>query len=73
MKTTETEKKDIRQQVLDAYCSDNEIAGRFTSQDICDNLRETLDLEPREVTEYLLNCGWKLVKDSDRMVWQKEK
>lgn len=61
--------KDIKTTVLDAYMNDEHDNGRFTSQDICDNLRETVSLTPDEVTEYLMTKGYSLERRDDRLVW----
>lgn len=61
--------KDIKTTVLDAYMNDDQDNGRFTSQDICDNLRETVSLTPDEVTEYLMTKGYSLERRDDRLVW----
>lgn len=61
--------KDIKTTVLDAYMDDDQDNGRFTSQDICDNLRETVSLTPDEVTEYLMTKGYSLERRDDRLVW----
>lgn len=55
--------------VLDAYLDMQRDGGRLTSQDICDNLRETLPMTPKEVTEYMLAHGYRLVREDDRLVW----
>ena len=71
----EPEKKEQQQEpsvtecILDAYFLRNRDSGRFTSQDICDNLRETAKLSPAEVTGYMLSHGWHLERDDDRLVW----
>ena len=62
---------DMRKSVLDAYFDGETDSGRFTSQDVCDNLRETLRRDPDEVTEYLLGEGWSLSRQFDRLVWVK--
>lgn len=57
--------------VLEAYLDDQTDLDRMTSQDICDNLRETISLEPDEVTEYMFQKGYTLRRQFDRMVWTK--
>lgn len=42
---------------------------RFTSQDICDNLRDTYELTPDAVTRYMMSNGWTLVRIDDKLVW----
>ena len=73
MTTTETEKKDAKLLVLDAYLQGEEAAAKpFTSIDVCDNLRDTIPLEPQEVTEYLLDHGWLPKREGDGIVWVRE-
>lgn len=60
---------DCRELVLDAYMDAETDSGRFTSQDICDNLKDTVRLSPDEVTEYLIKRGYTLQRDDDRLVW----
>jgi hypothetical protein len=64
------ERSEIVKKVLTAYV-DNNIAGRFSSQDICDNVRDICEVTPREVTEHMLNNGWHLMKRDERLVWDK--
>ena len=63
------EENDIKTVVLDAYFDDERDGGRFTSQDICDNLRETIELTPGEVTEYMIKRGYTLQRRDDHLVW----
>lgn len=56
--------------VLDAFLQDSD-SGRFTSQDIADLLRETISLSPNTVTHYMLEKGWSLRRQDDRLVWVK--
>ena len=60
---------EIKTMVLDAYLNDDTDMGRFTSQDICDNLRDTASFTPDEVTEFLMAQGYVLQRDDDRLVW----
>ena len=62
------ERSEIVKKVLTAYV-DNNIAGRFSSQDICDNVRDICEVTPDEVTENMLNNGWHLTKRDERLVW----
>ena len=64
------ERSGIVKKVLTAYV-DNNIAGRFSSQDICDNVRDICEVTPQEVTEHMLNNGWHLMKRDERLVWDK--
>lgn len=64
------ERSEIVKEVLTAYV-DNNIAGRFSSQDICDNVRDICEVTPDEVTEHMLNNGWHLMKRDERLVWDK--
>ncbi len=56
--------------VLEAFLQDAD-SGRFSSQDICDTLRETVTLSPDTVTEHMLDNGWSLRRQDDRLVWVK--
>lgn len=60
---------DYKKSVLAVYFKDLKDSGRFTSQDICDNLRDTVSLTPDEVTEWMMGQGYVLVRDDDRLVW----
>ena len=60
--------REYKKMVLDAYFMAQD-CGRFTSQDICDNLRDTVSLEPDEVTRYMFGKGYVLSRMQDRMVW----
>lgn len=60
---------DVKTIVLDAYLQDEVDMGRFTSQDICDNVRETVSLTPDEVTQYMMSHGYSLDRQDDRLVW----
>ena len=57
--------------VLDAFLQDTD-SGRFSSQDICDALRETTTVSPDTVTKYMLDNGWSLRRQDDRLVWVKQ-
>lgn len=59
----------MKEMVLDAYFDETTDSGRFTSQDVCDNLRETMELTPGEVTEYMVKRGYTLQRQDDRLVW----
>lgn len=60
---------EIKAMVLDAYLCDETDMGRFTSQDICDNVRDTITLTPDEVTAYMATHGYSLDRQDDRLVW----
>lgn len=60
---------EIKEMVLEAYLRDETDIGRFTSQDICDNVRETVSLTPDEVTAYMIAHGYSLDRRDDRLVW----
>ena len=64
------ERSEIVKKVLTAYVDKN-IAGRFSSQDICDNVRDICEVTPYEVTEHMINNGWHLMKRDERLVWDK--
>ena len=58
--------------MLNAYFSDTQDSGRWTTQDIIDNLRDTVSLTKEEVNEYMREAGYSLVRDDDRLVWTME-
>ena len=60
--------QNIKENILEQYLQAGD-AGRWTSQDICDNLRETISLTPDEVTEYLTKKGMRMKRVDDRLVW----
>lgn len=60
--------KNIKEKILDQYLQVGD-AGRWTSQDICDNLRDMISLTPDEVTEYLTKKGMRMERVDDRLVW----
>lgn len=62
---------DYKKSVLNVYFQDRKDMGRFTSQDICDNVRDMVSLTPDEVTEYLMQRGYILQRQDDRLVWTK--
>ena len=57
--------------VLDAFLQDTD-NGRFTSQDIADQLTDTISLSPNVITCYMLEKGWSLRRVDDRLVWVKK-
>ena len=61
--------EEMKEMVLDAYFDETTDSGRFPSQDVCDNLRETMELTPGEVTEYMVKRGYTLQRQDDRLVW----
>ena len=67
-KSAQNVDREYKKMVLDAYFMAQD-CGRFTSQDICDNLRETVSLTPDEVTEYMVSHGYSLERQFDRLVW----
>lgn len=60
--------KNIKEKILEQYLQVGD-AGRWTSQDICDNLRDMISLTPDEVTEYLTKKGMRMERVDDRLVW----
>jgi hypothetical protein len=62
---------EYKKSVLNVYFQDRKDMGRFTSQDICDNVRDMVSLTPDEVTEYLMQRGYILQRQDDRLVWTK--
>lgn len=57
---------------LDAYFRDAPDSGRWTSQEICDNIRDTVRLSISEVNRYMKERGYVLARDDDRLVWTKD-
>ena len=57
---------------LDAYFADCDDSGRWSSRDICDNMREMVSLSISEVTGYMKEHGYRMQRDDDRIVWVKE-
>jgi len=66
------DEKEIKTMVLDAYLDREVDMDRFTSQDICDNLRDTISLTPSEVTDYMIEHGYCLTRQLDSLVWTKK-
>ena len=62
------ERSEIVNEVLDTFVEES-MAGRFSSQDICDNVRDICEVTLDEVNEYMLNNGWHLMKRDERLVW----
>lgn len=54
---------------LDAYFSDERDSGRFTSEEIALNLRETIKISPSQVFAYMSSHGYRLERVDDRLVW----
>lgn len=54
--------------VLKAYLQSTD-SGRWTSQDICDDLSNIITLRPDDVTAYMLEQGHTLQRRDDRLVW----
>lgn len=63
--------EDNKVKLLDAYLQDGEEMGSWSSQDIVDNLRETVTLTVDEVTTYMLDRGYRPVREDGRLVWKK--
>ncbi len=58
-----------KESILAVFFNERKDSGRFTSQDICDNLRDTVTLTPDEVTEWMMTNGYVPMRDDDRVVW----
>lgn len=54
---------------LDAYFRDESDSGRFTSEEIAANLRETLKVNTAQVFAYMSSHGYRLERVDDRLVW----
>lgn len=62
------ERSEIVKNVLSTYVEDS-MAGRFSSQDICDAVRDICEVTLDEVNEHMLRNGWHLMKRDERLVW----
>lgn len=54
---------------LDAYFRDESDSGRFTSEEIAANVRETLKVTTAQVFDYMSSHGYRLERVDDRLVW----
>lgn len=54
---------------LDAYFRDESDSGRFTSEEIAANVRETLKVNTAQVFDYMSSHGYHLERVDDRLVW----
>lgn len=54
---------------LDAYFCDESDSGRFTSEEIAANVRETLKVTTAQVFDYMSSHGYRLERVDDRLVW----
>lgn len=54
---------------LDAYFCNESDSGRFTSEEIALNLRETIKISPSQVFDYMSSHGYRLERVEDRLVW----
>lgn len=70
-KMSKMNKDQVVKEVLDAYFEGQDDSGRWTSQDICDNLRDTVEMTPDDVFRYMKERGYVLRRTDDRMVWCK--
>lgn len=62
--------KDSQAEVaLDAYFHDESDSGRFTSEEIAYNLRETVRVTTAQVFDYMSSHGYRLERVDDRLVW----
>lgn len=63
------DKNEILKNLLAVLLNPNTDSGRYTSMDICDLLSDTYYALPTEVTVCLMEQGWGLAKQDDRLVW----
>lgn len=56
---------------LDAYFGAAADSGRWTTQDIIDNLSDTVDLTKETVNRYMQEHGYLPVRVDERLVWVK--
>lgn len=54
---------------LDAFFKDNEDNGRWTSEEIVYELRETVKLTVSQVFSYMTEHHYRLERQDDRLVW----
>lgn len=66
---TKMDKNEILKNLLAVLLNPNTDSGRYTSMDICDLLSDTYYALPTEVTVCLMEQGWGLAKQDDRLVW----
>lgn len=57
------------EKILDAYFRDESDSGRFTSEEIAANVRETLKVTTAQVFDYMISHGYRLERVDDRLVW----
>lgn len=57
------------EKILDAYFRDESDSGRFTSEEIAANVRETLKVTTAQVFDYMSSHGYRLERVDDRLVW----
>jgi hypothetical protein len=57
------------EKILDAYFQDESDSGRFTSEEIAANVRETLKVTTAQVFDYMSSHGYRLERVDDRLVW----
>lgn len=57
------------EKILDAYFRDESDSGRFTSEEIAANVRETLHVTTAQVFDYMSSHGYRLERVDDRLVW----
>lgn len=63
------DKNEILKNLLAVLLNPNTDSGRYASMDICDLLSDTYYALPTEVTVCLMEQGWGLAKQDDRLVW----
>lgn len=63
------DKNEILKNLLAVLLNPNTDSGRYTSMDICELLSDTYYALPTEVTVCLMEQGWGLAKQDDRLVW----
>jgi len=63
------DKNEILKNLLAVLLNPNTDSGRYTSMDICGLLSDTYYALPTEVTVCLMEQGWGLAKQDDRLVW----
>lgn len=58
--------------VLDAYFQADEDSGRWTSEEIHENVMDTMRIPINTINKYMADNGYHLVREDDRLVWTKD-
>ena len=58
--------------VLDAYFQADEDSGRWTSEEIHENVMDTMRIPINTINKYMADNDYHLVREDDRLVWTKD-